>query len=199
MSSRGDVPPDASPGLIDYALAALLRLGGDAAVVDLEDVAVEAYRLAPDRFRWRRHDFPNLELVRVTLSDANKRGSQLVIYDRKGRKLTVDGARRAGEVLRRLGAGVVVQKDDALRRKDLVELARMESHPAFIHWSRGEVVDLIDLADLVRCSASTPTGQFADRLRRSQAIADYWHRDTLVRFLGEAADRLPSMISEEGQ
>ena len=118
MSSRRD-RPDATLGLIDYVLAALLRLGGEAGVVDLEDIAVEAYRLAPDRFRWRRHDFPNLELVRVTISDANKRGTQLVIYDRKGRKLTVDGARRAGEVLRRLDAGVVVQRDDALRRQDL--------------------------------------------------------------------------------
>ena len=198
MSSRRD-RPDATLGLIDYVLAALLRLGGEAGVVDLEDIAVEAYRLAPDRFRWRRHDFPNLELVRVTISDANKRGTQLVIYDRKGRKLTVDGARRAGEVLRRLDAGVVVQRDDALRRQDLVELARMEVHPAFIHWSRCEAIDLVDLADLARCSTSTPTGQFADRLRRSQAIADYWHRDTLVSFLGTAVDRLPSMISEEGQ
>lgn len=68
------------PGLIDYALAALMRVGGNAKMVDLEDIAVEAYGLAPDRFRWRRHDFPNLELVRVMLSEA-KRGGHLVLQD----------------------------------------------------------------------------------------------------------------------
>ena len=101
MPTRRHPPSDASLGLIDYVMAALLRLGGDGRVVDLEDIAVEAYKLAPDRFRWRRHDYPNLELVRVTLSDANKRGP-LVLYDRKGRKLTVEGIRLAAEVLSRL-------------------------------------------------------------------------------------------------
>ena len=36
------------------ALAALLVLGGDRTPVDTEDVAIEADRLAPGRFRWRK-------------------------------------------------------------------------------------------------------------------------------------------------
>lgn len=190
---------DRSLGLVDYALAALLRIGGDRAMVDLEDIAVEAYELAPDRFRWRRHDYPNLELVRVVLSDANKRGAHLVLYDRKGRKLTVEGVRRAADVLDRINAGAVVRRDDALRRQDLVEIARMEHHPAYERWREGGMaaVDAIDLADLVRCSASTAVELFVDRLRGSQAIAAYWKRDALARFLGDAADQLPGMIAEE--
>lgn len=191
--------PEGTIGLVDYALAALLRLGGDASVVDLEDIAVEAHRLAPERFRWRRHDFPNLELVRVVLSDANKRGNHWVLYDRKGRKLTVEGARRAATVLQMLQAEPSAHHDDTLRRQDLTELARMESHPAYERWRLGgmSAIDIVDLADLVRCAASTPPKQFSDRLRNFEAMAAHWHRDDLARFIGQAADDLPRLIAEE--
>lgn len=195
------MPPDSSLGLVDYALAALLRLGGDTGSVDLEDIAVEAYKLAPDMFRWRRHDFPNLESVRVALKDANRQGAQLVLYDRQGRKLTVDGVRRATAVLNRMNAGAEARRDDALRRQALAEVARMEGHPAFTRWRQGGMVavDAVDLADLVRCAASTPVKQFVDRLRSNQTTAAHWQRDDLSRFLGEAADDLPRLIAEENR
>jgi len=190
--------PDSSLSLVDYALAALLRLGGDSSMVDLEDVTIEAYRLAPDRFRWRRHDFPNIELVRVVLSDANKRGAHLVLRDRKGRMLTVDGVRRATDALNRIEAGDAAPRDDVLRRQDLAEVARMEGHPAYNRWRQVGIgaVDAVDLADLVRCSASAPLQVFGDRVRRGQTVAAYWNRGDLARFLGEAADHLPRMLAE---
>lgn len=195
------MPPHSSLGLVDYALAALLRLGGDTSMVDLEDVAIEAYRLAPDRFRWRRHNFPNLDLVRISLSDANKRGARLVLRDEsgKGRMLSVEGARRAAEVVHRIDAGHDAHGDDTLRRQDLAELARMEGHPAYNRWRQVGIgaVDAVDLADIVRCSASTPVDVFCDRLRRGQAVAAHWNRDDLARFLGEAADHLPRRLAEE--
>lgn len=169
-------------------------------MVDVEDVAVEAYRMAPARFRWRRHDYPNLELVRVVLSDANKGASQLVMRDGKGRMLTVEGTERAGRAARLLDV-LPAERSDALRRKDLAELSRMENHPAFAAWrQRGvEGPDTVDLADLVRCSPSTPLPVFEERLRRVEAIAAGWHRDELARFLGEAADHLAQTLAKETQ
>ncbi len=189
-------------GLIDYALAAVLRLGGDTSMVDVEDVALEAYRLAPDRFRWRRHDLPNLELVRVILSDANKKGAHLLLRDdsRKCRMLSVEGLRRAKVALGRLDDDDKSdQRDGTLRRQDLGEIARMERHPAYLRWREVGIqsIDAVDLADLARCSASTPAKVFSDRLRRSQTAAAYWNRDELVRFLGEAADHLPQLLAME--
>jgi hypothetical protein len=188
-----------SLGLVDYALAALLRLGGDAAFVDVEDIAVEAFRLAPERFRLRRHEYPNVELTRVVLSDANKRGNHLVIYDRRSRKLTVDGALRAVAVANEIDAQRDRPRDDTLRRQDLAEIARMEHHSAFERWRRAGMtaIDAVDLGDLVRCSASTPIDLFVSRLRSNQATAAQFNRDDLARFLGEAAAELPRLIAEE--
>src|SRR5689334_18326851 len=52
---------------------AVYRLGGAQRAVDTEDVAVEAHRIAPGRFSWKKYpDQINLELIRVFLSDAKK-------------------------------------------------------------------------------------------------------------------------------
>jgi hypothetical protein len=185
-------------GTLDYVLVALLRLGGDAGMVDLEDVALEAYALAPERFRWRRHEYPNLEFVRVVTSGSNKAAERLILRESYGRMLTVEGAARARQVAAAIAAAPAA-RNDTLRRKDLVELARMEGHPALAAWrSRGvEGPDAVDLADLVRCSPSTPLPVFEVRLRRAQAIAAHWRRDELARFLGEVADHLAQTVAKE--
>ena len=52
---------------------AVYKLGGRFQPIDTEDIAVEANRLAPGRFTWRKHaDQINIENVRVFLSDAKK-------------------------------------------------------------------------------------------------------------------------------
>jgi hypothetical protein len=112
--------------------------------------------------------------------------------------LTVEGVARAREVARLLDAAPAA-RDDTLRRKDLADLARMESHPAFLAWRAHGITgpDAVDLADLARCSLSTPLPVFEDRLRRAEAVAAHWNRDELARFLGEAADHLAATLSEE--
>src|SRR5450759_257708 len=79
---------------IDIVVGALANLGGAAKPVGIEDVAIEAYRLVPHRFGWRRHpEQVDLAGVRDGLSDARKpeKGS-LVVGDRKqGWTLTPNG------------------------------------------------------------------------------------------------------------
>ena len=52
---------------------ALFHLGGETRFVDTEDIAIKAHDLAPGQFTWRKYpEQINLELVRVSLSDAKK-------------------------------------------------------------------------------------------------------------------------------
>ena len=205
MTPTARPPRSEAPTLTDYVLVAMLNLGGDADPVDIEDVAVEAMRLAPQRFRWRKYDYPSLEWVRVTFNDANRRsGVQLIIRSgsRYERMLTAQGAERARELARRLettppertGAGV-------LRRQTTKELARLEAHPAFLRWqaSGWAEVDAVDLGDVARCTISTGLTEFRNRLLRLEAEAAKWERVELRRFLGEAVKRLPKLIEAETQ
>lgn len=76
------------------ASMAVYLLGGAIRHVDTEDVAVKAFSLAPAMFGWQKYpQFPNLELVRVALSDAKKRknGGLLSGSGREGWRLTTNG------------------------------------------------------------------------------------------------------------
>ena len=58
---------------LEIVTLAVFLLGGARRPVDTEDVAVRAHELAPDRFAWRKYpEQINLELIRVSLSDAKK-------------------------------------------------------------------------------------------------------------------------------
>jgi hypothetical protein len=73
---------------------AVYLLGGVSKFVDTEDVAVQAHEIAPNRFGWRKYpQHPNLELVRVSLSDAKKseKGTHLMGSGRRGWSLTAKG------------------------------------------------------------------------------------------------------------
>ena len=73
---------------------AVYLLGGLNKFVDTEDVAVKAFEIAPERFSWKKYpDQINLELVRVSLSDAKKpeKGEHLFGSGRRGWSLTVNG------------------------------------------------------------------------------------------------------------
>ena len=79
---------------------ALYVLGGGAQVVDTEDVAMQAQRIAPGRFAWRKYaDQINLELVRVALSDASKRANGPLVRGtgKSGWSLTTKGQQWAAE------------------------------------------------------------------------------------------------------
>ena len=59
----------------EVVIKAALMVGGHLSKVDTEDVALEADRIAPDRFRWVKHkQHINIELVHTALRDAKKHG-----------------------------------------------------------------------------------------------------------------------------
>ncbi len=84
---------------------AVYRLGGAQRPIDTEDVAVEAHRIAPGRFSWKKYpDQINLELIRVFLSDAKKNENELVIGSgRMGWRLTQRGLKWAEGVSGMIG------------------------------------------------------------------------------------------------
>lgn len=105
------IPPKHS----DLVVLAVYLLGGDRKAVDTEDVAVRVYELSPTRFGWRKYpEQINLELVRVSLSDAKKGGSALLAGSGKtGWTLTPAGRQWAAE-----NADALLAEDRSQKRED---------------------------------------------------------------------------------
>lgn len=114
------------------ALVALLVLGGDRVPLDTETVAIEADRLAPGRFRWRKFkEHIDLGLVRNGLQDARKR--RLVDGGaRRGWVLTPTGLHEASELLPELAEPSTRERVVAGQKQwEVRERARLISEPAF--------------------------------------------------------------------
>src|SRR5581483_11190851 len=156
----------------DFALLALYRLGGAEQMVDLEHVAVEAHRLAPQLFKWRFYDYPSVEICRMALRHGNERsGEPLVAAGDAGRKrrLTAAGVRRVLQ----FEAGLPPPAGGAVRPVAR-ELLQMEKHPALARWRQGgtELLSVYDLADLLSFQPNSPRALIEERLRSAAASAE---------------------------
>ena len=110
---------------------AVYLLGGEAAYVDTEDVAVKANEIAPERFAWRKYaDQINIDAIRKRLSDAKKpeKGGYLLGSFKNGWLLTENGLKFAKEKVKDLD-------EMNLSRKPLGQQERQ--------WRRNERVRLL--------------------------------------------------------
>ena len=85
---------------IDLVTLAVGRLGGASSPVDLEDVAIEAYELAPSRFCWKKYpEQIDIGAVRYALKDAGSRKPALISGGiRAGYMLTKKGLQLCGTI-----------------------------------------------------------------------------------------------------
>jgi hypothetical protein len=188
--------PDDRPTQIDLVLLALLNLGGDTGMVDLEDLAMEAFRLSPQAFRWRKYPQPSLEAVRLAIKNANRPPRRLIASEPggEGRMLTDEGVDAAHRVARRASPEGVAASP--VRRSVTAELGRITSHPAFLRWrtSGWAAVDIFDVADIARCAASAAPATLRARLLSLRAQAEEWGHTEIEQFLGEAAEHLARLL-----
>jgi hypothetical protein len=161
--------PPPSLSNIEVVVVALFRLGGDKEIKDTEDIAVEANRLAPGRFVWRKHpDQISLEHVRVFLSDAKKqKNGKLVSGDgTKGWRLTKAGL----EVATTKAAGirealpVRPRKDQEELRRRRLESSRLSSLSAWAKFQRKEPIKIREAEEVFRL------GDYVQGERRYQLI-----------------------------
>jgi hypothetical protein len=145
LTTKKHQPKSLTISQAEIVTLALFLLGGDQRPVDTEDVAVKAFELAPDRFRWRKYpDQINLELVRVFLSDAKKtEGGTLVNGSGKtGWMLTPRGVKWANEtkkdrlVMDRPKAASRAGSVDANRRSQ--ERDRLRRTDGWRQWLTGD-------------------------------------------------------------
>ena len=128
------MPPNTtSLSNIDAVVMAVFNMGGESVPVDLEDIAFEADRVAPNRFRWLKYtDQINLYRVRYAVKDAQTEGL-LSGATRRGWQLSPDGLAAAHRLAAATASGDRTTDSVELVRRRRQELERLTALSA---WSK---------------------------------------------------------------
>lgn len=183
----------------DLFLFALYRLGGAGQYVDVEDVFIEMWKMAPERFSWRKYEYPHYKIAHDALSDITKprkHQSDLLLRGADGlsRQLTAKGVTWVEHrlyLLTPFARGEVQAPPD--RRPSQKSVVYLERDPKVQSFLNGEQVtlELHEAAVLLRCAPDSPTSAWRERWETARSAAIDSHRGGLVRFLDWLRDAHP--------
>lgn len=188
---------NAVPRQFEVVVIAVYLLDGAARAIDTEDVAIKCHQLAPKLFSWQKHQGQiNLELVRVSLSDAKKpkNGALLSGSGREGWRLTSNGIVWISQIGQEMFAGQLTDPEsrpskagsiDAVRRQR--EAARLRASTAWQEWSTSGRFDLAAAREIFRVDEYTTEKMLAIKIARCTAMFEH---DDQLKALVLAAARL---------
>lgn len=209
---RKTVPIEKDVSNRHVILLALLLQGGASQFVDIEDIAVQAYRLAPTRFRWNRYDYPSVEAARVAFKhwkDLKNEEARFTSH-RLSYSLTAVGVAGAVDTARILLKRNFANADEVITfyramadggdpsevqkavsngtrttaRPSQHELRRLRAHSVFKRWRSGETdFEVWEVADVLNCLPDSSARIWEERFNRFEAMASFWQDDELTRFL----------------
>lgn len=166
----------------DLLVWALHRLGGAERFVDVEDVFLECFAIAPARLAWRtRPDLPDYKKCSKALQsvEATTHVGLLLRKGRYYRRLTEQGRDwvRSHEATLIQMYGARAETKSITSRDQQRRLAELRRHELFAVWQEepGFTATKADLADLLDCTSSSGTNVWRDRvdgLRQVAAGAD---------------------------
>lgn len=178
-------------------LWALYQLGGSAQFVDIEDISVKCFEIAPARFKWRTRDLPDYKKCTKALQVAEKMEPRLLIKtgDSFGRQLTVEGQKwiesNSKRLSRLLESGSPVPEPK--QRPSARLLAEIERSEPFIQWNQLGIVppEKWKVAEVLRCSPDSSPSIWSDRLATARAIANSAQKNDVLHFLDQVAVEHP--------
>jgi hypothetical protein len=177
----------------DVFLWALYELGGADDFIDVEEVFIKSFELAPLRLSWRtRPDLPDLKKCSKALRDAEGREPRLLV--KKGpeaRRLTVEGQRWIESNFDRLadalGSDSVIPAPRIRVPSRLVGQALQSS--VFKEWHENGLIteEKWRIAEMLRCSPDSSQAVFRDRLESLRGAAYSAGRLDALEFLDALA------------
>ena len=191
---------------VEIVLAVLDELGGATKFVDIEDVALGSYELAPDRFGWRTKKMPSRERVRMALVHANEHeqkrtGAVLVIQnkDLTAWKLTALGVafvrENAPRTKKATGRGRAVPNAQSATARRVREIRRHGAFGRFLHGTPVAEMERFELADLLLCPPDAGVTGVQRKVDSAKAAALDVGDEQVVRFLDEVAKEVPQKWS----
>ena len=131
-------------------LLAVFLLGGDKMPIDIEDIAVKAFELAPARFCWKKYpDRIDIRIVTYAMKDAMRLSPRVFIGSLKhGYMVTIEGIALLQQ-LHIINSQIEIAKDnraDTAEAIRSIELDRLLRSSAF-HKFQSELTDTITKQD----------------------------------------------------
>jgi len=181
-------------------LWALYQLGGSSQFVDIEDVALECFRIAPARFGWRtRKNLPDYKKCAKALQEAeekSRRPKMLVkTPDAFARQLTVEGQQWIETNYKRLSR--ILQRETPVpepkQRPTSRMLTEIERSQPFILWMETKSVpqEKWRMAEVLHCSPDSSSETWNSRLESARSVAYNADRKIIIEFLDEVASEHP--------
>jgi hypothetical protein len=186
----------------DIVPFALYQLGGAGEFFDVEEIFDACYKIAPERFRWRKFDYPNYKTLYHALRDFEGKNPNIMIKtaDGLGRQLSAEGVEWVRlrlplfeQVLAEPGA------NPPTRRTGQKLLNELRDHPVVQSFLEGSSPTLAkhQAADLLLCSPDSPRSVWNERLQTYRAAAAGSNRPDLARFLDFLESQQPSWFRKE--
>jgi hypothetical protein len=180
----------------DFIPLVLFRKGGVGQFVDVEDIFVGCHEIAPERFGWRKYDFPNYKILSKALRDFEEKHPDLLIMTPDGlvRQLSAEGVEWLRTRLPRYEKVVEgTERSPATRRPGQRILNEISAHPLAREFSSGLSPNLVkhEVADLLLCSPDSPPAIWSERLETYRSAASESNRPDLLRFLDYVKSEKP--------
>jgi hypothetical protein len=179
-------------------LWALYQIGGNSHFVDIEDVSLECFRIAPARFGWRtRNDLPDYKKCAKALQEAEASKPQKLVKtsDTFARQLTAEGQKwietnfkRLSQILNR---GIPVPEPK--RRPASRMMSEIERSDPFVLWKETRMVpqEKWQMADVLNCSPDSNSSIWTTRLESARGVAYNADKKSILQFLDDVASAHP--------
>lgn len=173
---------------LDIIPYALYQLGGAGQFIDVEDVFVQCFKLAPERFRWRKHLIANYKTLSKALRDFEGRHAELLLKTEDGlsRQLSKEGldwVREREALFQKVLSEPGV--NPPTRRREQKLLNEFAAHRLLVTFEKGitEPLQKYEVADLLLCAPDSPIPVWQERLETYRSAAAASGRPNLVKFL----------------
>lgn len=199
----------------ELVLLAMALAGAGEDFADIEDIAVRAFELSPQRFGWRTKKYPSDKIVVQSVADLESRHKSRLTLRGKDkmatRMLTAEGRRAAIEVAARIAGreftdlGAVISHfgghgsdapppTPAERRRAQAELTELRRHRTFQTWLDDPNdlagIERWELLDALGCLPDAPAESVNQQIETLTALAEKWQDDDATRYLHQ----LPALI-----
>jgi hypothetical protein len=181
-------PPSDTPNNQDVFLWALYVLGGADRDVDVEEIYLKCFDLAPARLGWRTQpQIPDYKKTSKALQSVEATTHVGLIHrpHQYSRRLTIEGIKWVEayrEILERVYSKqfVAASTNTNLHERTRQSIKESSSWTTFI--SDPSLLDIADLAALLRCSATSPQETWKSRILDVRRAAEVLKDELLAEF-----------------